>query len=186
MLLTWCYGLTHHFSRPRTTGCLRSADREKTVQRHARKRYASERACFYIPKVEETRNFMGLKAKSYSTNDTQDARTPAPHDSLAATPALFFQFFDDGGGTDMQHASGIPNATGVHRHVDDLLLDLGGVTSVAVIQQESAPVAYRLLARIALLTLPGLPMSDDIGPLAIGAMQDLHNHAITRLAWGLL
>ena len=76
----------------------------------------------------------------------------------------------------MQHASGIPNATGVHRHVDDLLLDRGGVTSIAVIQQESAPVAYRLLATIALLALASLPMSDDIGPLAVGAMQDLHNH----------
>jgi hypothetical protein len=86
----------------------------------------------------------------------------------------------------MQHARGIPNATGVHRHVDDLLLDLGGVTGVAVIQEESAPVAYRLLATIALLALAGLTISDDIGPLAVGAMQDLHNHAITRLAWGLL
>ena len=86
----------------------------------------------------------------------------------------------------MQHARGIPNATGVHRHVDDLLLDLGGVTGVAVIQQESAPVAYRLLATIALLALAGLPMADDVGPLAVGAMQDLHNHAITRLTWGLL
>src|ERR1043166_6013102 len=59
---------------------------------------------------------------------------------------VFFQFFEDGGGTDMQHTSGIPNATGVHRHVDDLLLDCGGVTGVAVLHQESAPVAYRLLA----------------------------------------
>src|SRR5262245_39377020 len=99
---------------------------------------------------------------------------------------VFFQFFDDGGGTDMQHARSIPNATGVHRHVDDLLLDLGGVTGVAVLQQESAPVAYRLLATRALLALAGLTVSDDIGPLAVGAMQDLHNHAITRLAWGLL
>src|SRR5262245_48527498 len=80
---------------------------------------------------------------------------------------VFFQFFDDGGGTDVQHACGIPNATGVHRHVDDLLLDYGGVTSVAVLQQERAPVACRLLAIIALLTLPGLSMSDDIGPLAM-------------------
>ena len=85
----------------------------------------------------------------------------------------------------MQHARGIPNATGVHRHVDDLLLDLSGVTGVAVLQQESTPVAYRLLAIIALLALTGLPMADDIGPVAVGAMQDLHNHAITRLAWGL-
>jgi len=61
----------------------------------------------------------------------------------------------------MEHARGIPNATGVHRHVDDLLLDLGGVIGIAVIQQESAPVAYRLLATRALLALAGLPMSDD-------------------------
>ena len=86
----------------------------------------------------------------------------------------------------MEHARGIPNATGVHRHVDDLLLDLGEMTSVAVLHQERAPVAYRLLATIALLALAGLPMSDDIGPLAVGAMQDLHNHTITRVAWGLL
>ena len=70
----------------------------------------------------------------------------------------------------MQNARGIPNATGVHRHVDDLLLDLGGVTGVAVLQQESAPVADRLLATRALLALAGLPMADDIGPLAMGAM----------------
>ena len=86
----------------------------------------------------------------------------------------------------MQHARGIPNATGVHRHVDDLLLDRGGVTGAAVIHQESAPVAYRLLATIALLALAGLPMADDISPLAVRAMHDLHNHAITRVAWGLL
>src|SRR5262245_30087584 len=87
----------------------------------------------------------------------QDVRTPAPHDSLAATPALFFQFFDDGGGTDMEHARGIPNATGIHRHVDDLLLSLGGVTGIAVIQQESASVAYRLLATITeFITVYGL------------------------------
>src|SRR5262249_49485799 len=115
----------------------------------------------------------------------RDSRTPARYDSPAATPALFFQFFDDGGGTDMQHARGIPNATGVHRHVDDLVLDLGGVTGVAVIHQESAPVAYRLLATITLLALAGLTTSDDIGPLAVRAMQDLHNHAITQVAWGL-
>ena len=81
----------------------------------------------------------------------------------------------------MQHARGIPNATGVHRHVDDLLLDRGGVTGVAIIQQERAPVAYRLLATIALLALAGLAMSDDIRPLTVGAMQDLHDHDVTRL-----
>jgi len=86
----------------------------------------------------------------------------------------------------MQHARGIPNATGVHRHVDDLLLDGGGVTGVAVLQHERASVAYCLLATVALLALAGLPMADDIGPLAVRAMQDLHNHTITRVAWELL
>ena len=86
----------------------------------------------------------------------------------------------------MEHARRIADATGVHRHVDDLLLDLGGVTGVAVLQQESTPVAYRLLAIIALLALAGLPMADDIGPLAVRAMQDVHNHTITRVAWELL
>jgi hypothetical protein len=37
------------------------------VSRNARKRYVSERACFYISKGEKPRNFMGLEAKSYST-----------------------------------------------------------------------------------------------------------------------
>jgi hypothetical protein len=96
------------------------------------------------------------------------------------------EYCDDGGGTNMEHARRIANAAGVHRHVDDLLLDCGGVTGVAVLQQESAPVACRLLATIALLALAGLPMADDIGPLAVRAMQDLHNHAITQVAWGLL
>ena len=81
----------------------------------------------------------------------------------------------------MQHARGIPNATGIHRHVDDLLLDLGGMTGVAVLHQERAPVAYRLLATRALLALAGLPMADDIGPLAVWAMQDVHGHDVTRL-----
>src|SRR5215831_16534877 len=74
MLLTWCYGLTHNFSLPRATGCLHSSDREKTVSRNTRKRYVSERACFYIPKGEKPRNFMSLEAKSYSTINTGGSR----------------------------------------------------------------------------------------------------------------
>ena len=70
----------------------------------------------------------------------------------------------------MQHARGIPNATGVHRHVDDLLLDLGGVTGVRVIQQKSAPFTGVFLAAIALLPLARRAMSDDIGTLAVRAM----------------
>ena len=81
----------------------------------------------------------------------------------------------------MQHARGIPNATSVHRHVDDLAFDLGGVTGVAVLQQKSAPFACVFLAAIALFPLARRAMSDDIGTLAVRAMQDLHDHDVTRL-----
>ena len=81
----------------------------------------------------------------------------------------------------MQHTSRIANTTGVHRHVDDLLFDLGGVTGVGVIQKEGASLTQRLLAAVALLLLARLAMSDDIRPLTVGAMQDLHDHDVTRL-----
>ena len=81
----------------------------------------------------------------------------------------------------MEHASRIANAAGVHRHVDDLLFHPGCVTGVRVIQQEGAPFAGVFLAAIALLPLASRAMSDDIGPLAVRAMQDLHDHDVTRL-----
>jgi hypothetical protein len=86
----------------------------------------------------------------------------------------------------MQHARSIPNATGVHRHVDDLLLDRGGVTSVGVIQKEGASLTHSLLAAVALLALARCAMSNDICPLAVGAVQDLEDHRVTRLRWRLL
>ena len=81
----------------------------------------------------------------------------------------------------MEHARRIANATGVHRHGDDLLFDPGCVTGVRVSQQKSAPFAGVFLAAIALLPLARRAMSDDIGPVAVWAMQDLHDHDVTRL-----
>ena len=80
----------------------------------------------------------------------------------------------------MEHARRIANAAGVHRHVDDLLFNPGCVTGVRVMQQESAPFACVSLAAIALLPLACRAMSDDIGPLAVWAMQGLHDHDVTR------
>jgi hypothetical protein len=85
----------------------------------------------------------------------------------------------------MAPASGLANATSVHRQVDDLLLDLGGVSGVAVIQQAGAPVASHVLATAALLALAGGTVSDDLGALAVRAMLDWHAHGVTRLGWGL-
>ena len=98
MLLTWCYGLTHHFSLPRATGCLHSSDREKTVSRNAWKRYVSERACFYIPKGEKPRNFMGLEAKSYSTINKQVL--PVHRLSPQALPSLLTLSMEETGAAD--------------------------------------------------------------------------------------
>ena len=81
----------------------------------------------------------------------------------------------------MEHASRIANAAGVHCHVDDLSFDSGCVTGVRVLQQKSAPLACVFLAAIALLALASRAMSDDIGPVAVRAMQDLHDHDVTRL-----
>ena len=80
----------------------------------------------------------------------------------------------------MEHARRVANAAGVHRHVEDLLFHLGCVTGVRVIQQKSAPFAGVFLAAITLLTLARRAMTDDIGTLAVRAMQDLHDHDVTR------
>ena len=81
----------------------------------------------------------------------------------------------------MEYASRIANAAGVHRHVDDLLFDPSEVPRVSIIQQKSASLACVFLAAIALLPLASRAMADDIGTLAVRAMQDLHDHDVTRL-----
>ena len=80
----------------------------------------------------------------------------------------------------MEHARRVANAAGVHRHVEDLLFDPGGVTGVRILQQKSAPFACVFLAAITLLTLARRAMTDDIGTLAARAMKDLHDHDVTR------
>jgi hypothetical protein len=81
----------------------------------------------------------------------------------------------------MEHARRIAHAAGVHRHGDALLFHPGCVTGVRVIHQKSAPFACVFLAARALLPWARRAMSDDIGPLAVRAMQDLHDHDVTRL-----
>jgi len=76
----------------------------------------------------------------------------------------------------MEHARRIANAAGVHRQVAELLFDPGCVPGVRVIQQQRAPFAGVFLAAIALLPLARRAMADDIGPVAIWAMQDVHDH----------
>ena len=51
-----------------------------------------------------------------------------PPQMVHSFDSTVFKFLDHRGGTDMEHTSGIANATGVHRHVDDLLLDFRRLT----------------------------------------------------------
>src|SRR5712692_9631015 len=71
VLFLWCYVLTHKFSFHCEKDCLRSPDCEKTGQLAARKRYASERACFRPSTAQIPVKIYRSNAKSYSTNDTQ-------------------------------------------------------------------------------------------------------------------
>jgi hypothetical protein len=77
----------------------------------------------------------------------------------------------------VQHACGIANATGVHGHIDDLLLDRRRLPSVGILQQKGTPTPLKARpAPIALLTFRRQPMLHNIDPLAIGAVQHLNDH----------
>src|SRR6266446_8748789 len=69
VLFLWCYVLTHKFSFHCEKDCLRSPDCEKTGQLAPRKRYASERACFWPSTAQIPMKIYKSNAKSYSTND---------------------------------------------------------------------------------------------------------------------
>ena len=81
--------------------------------------------------------------------------SPPPHalgagasvlsDSPAGGQVPFFEFFNDCSGADVQHARGSANATGVHRHIDNLLLDRRRLTGVGILQQKgpSTPLKAR-------------------------------------------
>src|SRR5712692_8943939 len=84
----------------------------------------------------------------------------------------------------MQDTCGVANATGIHRHLDDLLFDLRRLAWIAIVQQEGATSTASLAAAVPLLALPGLAMADDVGPLTVGTVQDLDDHDATRSHWG--
>ena len=81
----------------------------------------------------------------------------------------------------MQNTSHVANAVGMHRYLDDLPLDLRRLSGIAIVQKKRASVSLASLAApVALLALTGVAVSDDIGALAMGTMQDLDDHDVTR------
>jgi hypothetical protein len=95
----------------------------------------------------------------------------------------FFEFFNDCGRTDVQHPGCIANTARVHRHIDDLLLDVRRLTSVGILQEKCAPTIRARTAPIALLAFRRGAMPDDIGPVAIGTVQYLGDHRSPHSDW---
>ena len=93
---------------------------------------------------------------------------------------LFFELVDHRGGADLQHPSGVTNAAGLHRPLDDLLFDRWRLTGIARVQQKGASFFLSALsATITWFALTGDAVSDDIRALALRTVQDLENHGST-------
>jgi ABC-type transport system substrate-binding protein len=96
----------------------------------------------------------------------------------------FSRFGHDGVGTDVQHACGVANATGIQGHLNDLLFDRRRLSWVAIVQEEGTAGAGVLAAAVSLLALPRLAMADNIRAVTVGTMQDLKDHEATQSSWG--
>src|SRR4029453_898134 len=84
----------------------------------------------------------------------------------------------------MQDACSIANATGVHSHIDDLLLDLRRLPGVGILQEKCPSTPQETLsAPVALLPFKGRAMSHNINTLAIGTMHHLGNHGTPIQSW---
>ena len=74
----------------------------------------------------------------------------------------------------MQYACGITNATSVHGHIDDLLLDLRRLPGVSIFQEKCPSTPQETLpAPVALLSFKGRAMAHNIHALAVGAVEHL-------------
>ena len=77
----------------------------------------------------------------------------------------------------MQHPRRIADTARIHRHVDDLLLDLRQETGISIRQEKrsSTPEATRT-APIALFAFRRCAMAHNIRALAVGAVKHLRDH----------
>ena len=87
-------------------------------------------------------------------------------------------------GPDVPHPCGITHATRIESPLDNLLFDRRRLAWIALVQQEGATSTASLAAPVPLLALPGLAMADNIRTVAMGTVQDLENHDVTRSRWG--
>src|SRR5262249_46483144 len=79
----------------------------------------------------------------------------------------------------MQDAGGVANTTGIHGHVDDLLLHLKRLADISIVQQKRAPTAESTLrAAVAFLAFSRRAVPDNNGSLAIRAIEHLSDHRV--------
>ena len=87
----------------------------------------------------------------------------------------------------MQDTGGVTHPAGMHRHVDDLLLDLRRLTGVGMVQQKRTTAPLEALAApVALLAFRRLAMPDNIGAWAMGTVQPLDDHGSPSLVLAVL
>src|SRR5262249_31094762 len=114
------------------------------------------------------------------------AGTAIPPYSPVGSQVPFFEFFNYCGRTDVQHACGITNATGIQSHIDNLLLHLRGWSRVGILQEKRPPASQATLpASIPLLAFSGHAMANNICPVTVGTMQHLRNRGIPIPSWSL-
>jgi hypothetical protein len=74
----------------------------------------------------------------------------------------------------------VTNPAGVHRHVDNRLLQRRGLPRVAIGQEKGTSGPRGLVAAIPLLALPRLAMADHLRAVAVGTMENMKNHDAIR------
>src|SRR5262245_24373728 len=95
----------------------------------------------------------------------------------------FFSRRHDRMRADGQDACSVANAAGIQGHIDNLLLHRRRLPGIGILQQEGATRTALLAATIALLALTSLPMPNNIGALAVGAVQHLDDHCASPSCW---
>ena len=88
----------------------------------------------------------------------------------------FVECCHDGVRTHGQDACGVAHPTSMHRHVAARLLHRGRLTSITIVQEESATGPALLAAAVPWLPLTGLAMADTIRAVTVGTVEGLENH----------
>jgi len=98
-----------------------------------------------------------------------DTAAATSRGSLAQGQVPVLNFLHPGWSADLQPSGRVANPTGLHGHVDALLLALWRLPGIAGVQQQRAAASLSALAAaLTWLALTSVAVSDDVGALAVG------------------